>query len=272
MINQSTAQSFDSSYAQLASDWEFYAKCDKQGLDKIAVGDKAFWEQGSMTHDQFRAFILSSHYPCVGARSAFSQYGYRFGFFEQMGTPEATIGLHASLIRFVQEQQTIDARFTSFIAVFAGPVPANEMAFEEGLWSQLQMLSHVDAQFYDYDPSVSTDPQNPNFAYSVGGRAYFVVGMNPSSSRRARCFGWPAMVFNAHYMFRELRENGQYGRFQDVIREKDRILQRGEINPNLSNFGEKSEARQYSGRAVEDSWKCPFLAAQRKASEPQIGA
>jgi hypothetical protein len=32
----------------------------------------------------------------------------------------------------------------------------------------------------------------------------------------------------------------------------------GSINPNLSDFGVHSEARQYSGRAVEDAWKCPF--------------
>lgn len=248
-------------YHELARDWEFYARCDKRGLDKIAVGQKAFWEQGSMVHDQFRAFVMSPHYPCVGARSAFSQYGYRFGFFEPMGTVQATIGLHASLIRFVQEQQSIDSKFSTFIAVFAGPIPSDEFAFEKQLWQQLQLLAHVDAKQYDYDPTVSTDPADPKFAFSVGGRAYFVVGMNPVSSRRARSFGWPAMAFNAHYLFRDLRESGQYSRFQEIIREKDKLLQRGDINPNLSEFGVKSEARQYSGRPVEDDWKCPFLTA-----------
>jgi FPC/CPF motif-containing protein YcgG len=32
----------------------------------------------------------------------------------------------------------------------------------------------------------------------------------------------------------------------------------GSLNPNLSDFGKKSDARQYSGRAVEANWKCPF--------------
>ena len=32
----------------------------------------------------------------------------------------------------------------------------------------------------------------------------------------------------------------------------------GTINPNLADFGDASEARQYSGRAVEANWTCPF--------------
>jgi hypothetical protein len=32
----------------------------------------------------------------------------------------------------------------------------------------------------------------------------------------------------------------------------------GSLNPNLADFGEQSEARQYSGRATEADWVCPF--------------
>ncbi|MNR56963.1 YqcI/YcgG family protein [compost metagenome] len=44
---------------------------------------------------------------------------------------------------------------------------------------------------------------------------------------------------------------------QDAIRTRDIALQ-GSINPVLARFGEASEARQYSGRAVEADWQCPF--------------
>jgi hypothetical protein len=44
---------------------------------------------------------------------------------------------------------------------------------------------------------------------------------------------------------------------QEAIRQRDIALQ-GSINPVLARFGEASEARQYSGRAVESNWKCPF--------------
>jgi uncharacterized protein len=42
-----------------------------------------------------------------------------------------------------------------------------------------------------------------------------------------------------------------------AIRARDVALQ-GDINPNLADMGERSEARQYSGRAVDDAWRCPF--------------
>ena len=42
-----------------------------------------------------------------------------------------------------------------------------------------------------------------------------------------------------------------------AILERDRTLA-GDINPMLARHGESSEARQYSGRAVDDDWTCPF--------------
>ena len=33
----------------------------------------------------------------------------------------------------------------------------------------------------------------------------------------------------------------------------------GSLNPMLAQHGEASEARQYSGRQVDDGWKCPFM-------------
>ena len=44
---------------------------------------------------------------------------------------------------------------------------------------------------------------------------------------------------------------------QAATRARDIELQ-GSINPNLADFGEASEARQYSGREVEDQWQCPY--------------
>ena len=51
-----------------------------------------------------------------------------------------------------------------------------------------------------------------------------------------------------------------------MIRARDMAFQ-GSLNPVLKNFGESSEARQYSGRAVPDDWKCPFHAKQKKQQE-----
>ena len=65
------------------------------------------------------------------------------------------------------------------------------------------------------------------------------------------------MVFNLHNQFEALREDGRYERMREAILERDRTLA-GDINPMLARHGESSEARQYSGRAVDDDWTCPF--------------
>ena len=33
----------------------------------------------------------------------------------------------------------------------------------------------------------------------------------------------------------------------------------GEINPMVDDHGQSSEARQYSGREVEEDWQAPFV-------------
>jgi FPC/CPF motif-containing protein YcgG len=70
-------------------------------------------------------------------------------------------------------------------------------------------------------------------------------------------------VFNPHEQFERLRADGHWKRMQETIRRRDLELQ-GSINPMLSDFGEQSEARQYSGRAVEDNWRAPFKAVAGK--------
>ena len=106
-------------------------------------------------------------------------------------------------------------------------------------------------------PAVSDDPSDPAFAFSFAGTAFFIVGLHAASSRAARRFAWPTLVFNPHRQFDRLRESQRFSRFQHVIREAERNLQ-GSINPMLADFGDRSEASQYSGRRVAPDWKCPF--------------
>ena len=63
------------------------------------------------------------------------------------------------------------------------------------------------------------------------------------------------MLFNLHDQFERLRADGLYEKLRATILERDEALQ-GSINPMLSRHGELSEARQYSGRAVEEDWRC----------------
>jgi FPC/CPF motif-containing protein YcgG len=65
------------------------------------------------------------------------------------------------------------------------------------------------------------------------------------------------LVFNLHDQFERLRNVGRYERLREAIVQRDVALS-GSANPMLARFGEASEARQYSGRAVSDNWRCPF--------------
>ena len=208
-------------------------------------------------HDSFRALVLNPAFSCVGAKSAVRRGGYHFGLYAEMGSPGSTAGLARDLFDFVEEQRELNGEFSTFVACFKGPTGVAEESFERLLWAQLQRLHEEDRMHYRWDPSVSPDPEDPRFAFSFAGKAFFVVGLHSASSRFARRFAWPTLVFNAHHQFEKLRAHGQYDRFQEVIRNREHDIQ-GSLNPNLADFGTRSEARQYSGRPVQEEWRCPF--------------
>jgi uncharacterized protein len=217
-------------------------------------------------HDGFRSLVLNPKFSCVAAKSAIGRGTYRFGVYSDLASPVATAGLAHDLCEFVSEQPSFDG-FSTFVATFTGPNALDEHAFERLLWTQLQQLHDRDHVYHDWDATVSADPDDENFSWSFAGRAFFIVGLHPASSRWTRRFAWPTLVFNAHAQFEQLRADGRYGRMQQVIRDRDRALQ-GDINANLSDWGERSEARQYAGRPVEEAWRCPFH-AYVAGSDPQ---
>ena len=104
---------------------------------------------------------------------------------------------------------------------------------------------------------MAADPENPHFAFSVAGTAFFVVGLHPNASRVARRAPLPTLVFNLHAQFERMRADGRYQRMRDTIRRRDAELQ-GFLNPMVSDHGVSSEARQYAGRAVPPDWTPPF--------------
>lgn len=219
-------------------------------------------------HDSLRALVMNPKFSCVGAKAAFQGGGYRFGLYDEMNSAPTTAGLARDLYSFVHEQPAMDAEFVTFVASFAAPVPVDEYEWERLLWSQLQSLHEIDHAHHNWDAKVSSDPEDPGFSFSFAARGFFVVGLHPASSRFARRFAFPTMVFNFHAQFERLRAQNQFARMQQTIRARDLKLQ-GTLNPNLSNFGEASEARQYSGRQVEAEWKCPFHAMLRDKKDAQ---
>lgn len=212
-------------------------------------------------HDQFRALILDRWFPCSGAKSAIRRGTYLFGMYFELGSSEATEGLCKDLQRFIDEYLEKEHDFATFVASFITPASMDEKHFESLLWKQLQLLHERDESTWCV--SVSSDPEDANFAFSFGGQSFFIVGLHAGSSRWARRFAWTTLIFNAHQQFEHLREQGKFERFQHNVRMKDSDLQ-GMINPNLITYKGLSAARQYSGRFVERDWSCPFHRQQDK--------
>lgn len=202
--------------------------------------------------------VLLPEYPCLGARSVVRTGRVTVGLFDDLGSSDSARELLPQLTEFARSVD-LTAGFASFVAAFRGPVIRSERHFERLLWHQLQLVHDHDDQ--PWNPGVSVDPSSDRFGFSVGGRAYFVIGMHDRASRIARRTPFPVMVFNLHEQFEMLRRAGRFEPMRDVIRRRDLRLQ-GDLNPMVDDHGRSSEARQYSGREVGDGWIPDFHGAQ----------
>jgi FPC/CPF motif-containing protein YcgG len=207
---------------------------------------------------RFRQFIEDATHPCAMAKSVLKNDAIEFGEYGALGSVGSAIatchGLYDSL------RNPHGQGYWSHVALFPNDVVADEQDFEDRLWAHLQRMHDFDASLHGWDRAVSADPADARFSFSIGGRAWYVIGLHPRASRLARRLDTVALVFNPHGQFDDLRTRGKFTTVRDLIRQRDRRLQ-GSINPTLADHGQSSEARQYSGRAVPAGWKCPFHAA-----------
>ena len=206
---------------------------------------------------QFACFVADAAFPCVGARAAFNSGSYITRVYEELAHPLCSERVALDLQDFQGSEMRRTREFATFVAIFRKPRDTSESEFERLLWSQLRQLHEIDARHHVWDPSVSPDPSDSHFSFSIAGQAIYVVGMHANSSRLARRFPYPALIFNPHEQFERLRREGKWTQIKQVIRTRDIALQ-GSANPMLNEFGETSEARQYSGRAVEADWLPPL--------------
>lgn len=201
-------------------------------------------------------FVSESAFPCVGAKAALGQ-----GLLDILDAGDLRLAdFDAKIVAALQsfaERALDESAFASFCVVFPETPRLTEAQFEHALWQRLQALHDLDSQQYAWDAAVSSDPKDPDFGLSIGGRGFYVIGLHPGASRPARRFGQAAIAFNLHSQFDQLRAEGRYGKLQESIRERDVSLA-GSVNPMLAPHGVKSEAPQYSGRIVPANWACPF--------------
>jgi uncharacterized protein len=223
--------------------------------DEIETCDR---ERVKEIHQTLQEKIGDIEYPCVGAKASLNSNQYRLGIYGELGLPTTTHHLGADLIKYIKETDDTQSDYLTLIAVFTDGEDS-ELEFEKKLWMQIQMLHDSEKDKRKWDPHVSNDPEDADFSFSFDGTAFFIVGLHPNASRKARRFPFTALAFNLHRQFVKLRDNDQFERMKDVIRTRDQAYD-GSVNPMLKDFGEGSEAAQYSGRETEKNWKCPFLA------------
>lgn len=204
-----------------------------------------------------RAHVLTPNYPCVMALSAFNRDAFRLSIYGELAAPGNAAMLCHDLYEFCAEFPTAAGGPVSFVACFEGAAPPDEVAFEAALWEQLQAVHDLDKQHFGWCPQVDSQPDSPTFSFSVGGRAFFLIGMHPQSSRLARRTPMPVLVFNLHEQFVHLRTTGKFDAVRHAVQGRDKRFQ-GSVNPMSEDFGARSEVAQYSGRAVGRDWVCPF--------------
>lgn len=206
----------------------------------------------------FQHFIESAEFPCVGAKSALARDALSVFPVGAIDSPANDVEIHRALRDFSESLDHQSPIVRSFVVIFDGPEGLDEEAFEKALWNRLQSLHNLDVvSGQQWSEAVDHDPDSPHFSLSINGEPFFVIGLHPHASRPARRFEKPALVFNSHLQFEKLRADGRFDKMKQIIRKRDAELA-GDINPMLNDHGDASEARQYSGRAVDAEWKCPF--------------
>ena len=206
---------------------------------------------------EFLSHVKEKEFPCIAAHEALSKNTLQCFVAEHMACPNDDRSILKFIYRFIDEFRQSGKGFHSAAVIFGGPLEITEDVFENLLWKRLQALSDLDALQYPYDPRVDADVNSPNFSFSLKSEAFYVIGMQSASSRKARRFKYPALIFNPHAQFEKLRENNQYAKMQHIVRNRDEQYS-GSVNPMLSDFGEISEVFQYSGKIYSKEWKCPL--------------
>lgn len=217
--------------------------------------------------------IREKAYPCLGAKSAYANNQIHTLLVEDIRSSGEDLRILKFLYDFIDTFRNASA-LSSAVVIFNQPDSLSEDDFDVYLWQRLQALADLDATTSAYDVRVSNDPSSPEFSFSLKEEALYVIGLHPGSSRRARRFSRPALVFNPHQQFESLRGGGKYDSMKGAIRKRD-VAYSGSLNPMLHDFGIVSEAIQYSGKKYENHWKCPFISRHQQThdhSAPERGS
>lgn len=207
--------------------------------------------------EEYKAYLNNKKFPCIAAKAALAGQKVKCMVAGNMACPKDDAGILQFLYQFVDDYRSSNDFYHTATIIFSGPQINNEEMFDELLWQRLQALEIFDAENYSYDDRVKSDISSAEFSFSIKEEAFYIIGLHPASSRQARQFKYPALVFNPHAQFEKLRSTTKYEVMKNTVRKRDIALS-GSVNPMLQDFGESSEVYQYSGREYNKSWQCPL--------------
>lgn len=215
----------------------------------------------TLQHDKiinsFHSFLSQVDFPCVAAKDASRKNNIKIMIAGHMACPVDDKTILAFIYDFINSYRQDHKGFQSLAIIFKEPHCNDEKVFEALMWQRLQSLRNLDAKHFKYDYRVSPEPSSATFSYSLMEEAFFVLALHPFSSRPARRFQYPALIFNPHDQFMQMKAGGTYDKMKTIVRKRD-MNYSGSVNPMLSDFGEGSEAFQYSGVVYDESWQCPL--------------
>jgi hypothetical protein len=206
---------------------------------------------------KWNAFVDDKFFPCVAAKTAAFRQQMKVMVAGHMGCPKDDAQILEFMYSFVDDYRANGNLFQSAVILFNQPTVISESLYDTFFWQRLQEIERRDRVRFDPDPRVDSNPESPNFSYSIKEEAFFIIGLHPASSRPSRRFSSPAIVFNPHAQFEQLRNSGQYSKMKNIIRKRD-VNYSGSINPMLDDYGDASEVYQYTGQRLAKTWQCPL--------------
>lgn len=211
----------------------------------------------SEVHAEMKKLITQKDYPCVAALQSYYHNDFRIKTYKGLGQHSQRPTLREDLLDYLKTYNENRSEYFTFWAVFEDQDLMDEEEFEKRLWRELSALTSEETRDADADPRFSTNPEDKNFCFSLGGKAFFVVGLHKQSSRTSRQFPWPTLIFNVFEQFDQLAQQGKYHPMIKLNRQRD-IRYQGSANPMALEHNDDWESIQFSGRNNSKQWKCPF--------------
>ncbi|MDQ6890517.1 MAG: YqcI/YcgG family protein, partial [Bacteroidota bacterium] len=179
---------------------------------------------------EYLSFLDAKEFPCIAAKAALAGKNVNCMVAGNMACPKDDTEILQFLYEFVDEYRRSKIFYHTAAIIFTGPQFNNEEMFDAILWQRLQSLQILDAKSYGYDRRVAADILSSKFSFSIKEEAFYIIGLHPASSRHARRFLYPTLVFNPHAQFEQLRTTTKYNMMKNVVRKRD-IAFSGSINP-----------------------------------------